>query len=66
TRYLVDRGAAVNDGTPNGESVLDMAKRFSGPELQRYIAAKGGFSSNDVKRQIDVVNDGERGLFRFW
>eukprot|EP00752_Nemacystus_decipiens_P009752 g8709.t1 len=40
TRYLVDRGAAVNDGNPGGESVLDMAKRFSGAELQRYLAAK--------------------------
>lgn len=39
-RYLVDRGAAVNDGSPAGESVLDMARRFSGPELQRYLAAK--------------------------
>lgn len=40
SRYLVDRGAAVNDGNPGGESVLDMAKRFSGAELQRYLAAK--------------------------
>lgn len=40
SRYLVDRGAAVNDGNPGGESVLDIAKRFSGPELQRYLAAK--------------------------
>ena len=36
----MDRGAAVNDGNPGGESVLDMAKRFSGAELQRYLAAK--------------------------
>ncbi|CAM9835784.1 unnamed protein product, partial [Ectocarpus fasciculatus] len=66
TRYLVDRGAAVNDGSPAGESVLDMARRFSGPELQRYLAAKGGFSSLEVKRKIVQVNDGDRGLFRFW
>ncbi|CAM9809520.1 unnamed protein product, partial [Pylaiella littoralis] len=66
TRYLVDRGAAVNDGSPGGESVLDMARRFSGPELQRYLAAKGGFSSYEVERQIGEVNDGGRGLFRFW
>lgn len=39
-RYLVDRGAAVNDNTPEGNSVLDMAKRYSGPDLQRYLAAK--------------------------
>lgn len=33
-----------------------------------YIPAllKGGFSSYDVKRQIGEVNDGGRGLFRFW
>eukprot|EP00903_Cladosiphon_okamuranus_P020913 g19205.t1 len=66
TRYLVDRGAEVNDGNPGGESVLDMAKRFSGAELQRYLAAKGGFSSNEVKRQIVEVNHGGRGLYRFW
>lgn len=36
----MDRGAAVNDGSPGGESVLDMARRFSSPELQRYLAAK--------------------------
>lgn len=36
----MDRGAAVNDGNPGGESVFDMAKRFSGAELQRYLAAK--------------------------
>ncbi|CAM9391757.1 unnamed protein product [Scytosiphon promiscuus] len=66
TRYLVDRGAAVNDGVPGGESVLDMARRFSSPELQRYLAAKGGFSSHEVQRQIGEVNDGGRGLFRFW
>lgn len=30
----------MNDGSPGGESVLDMAKRFAGAELQRYLAAK--------------------------
>lgn len=48
TRYLVDRGAAVNDGGPTGESVLDMAKRFSGAELQRYLAAKVPLSKEET------------------
>lgn len=39
-RYLVDRGAAVNEGTADGESVLDLARRFSKSELQRYLEAK--------------------------
>lgn len=36
----MDRGAAVNVGTPEGESVFDLARRFSEPEMERYLAAK--------------------------
>lgn len=36
----MDRGAAVNDGSHEGDSIVDMARRFSGPALQRYLTAK--------------------------
>ncbi|CAM9434818.1 unnamed protein product, partial [Discosporangium mesarthrocarpum] len=65
-RFLVDRGAGVNDSNAEGETVLDLARKCLRPQLLTYISSKGGFASEDVLCQIEEVKRGNRGLFRLW
>jgi ankyrin repeat protein len=62
----VDAGAEVNACNADGDTVLDIALNAGCTDVATYLASKGAFSAADVKRQIDLVNQGRRGLFRLW
>jgi ankyrin repeat protein len=64
--FQVDAGAEVNACNADGDTVLDIALNAGCTDVATYLASKGAFSAADVKRQIDLVNQGRRGLFRLW